>query len=66
MELMALAAFYYGGTHLRKSRVNTRERRNHFSTKGYHRPKVHKPWREHRSRIEVNPKTWIDEQMEKK
>lgn len=66
MELMGLAVFYYLGTRFKRSRVYTRERRSHFSTKGYYRPKVHKPWREYRSTIEVSPKTWVDEQMEKK
>lgn len=64
MELMGLAAFYYFGTRLKRSRAFVRERRHHFSNKYYIRPKAYKPWRDYRSKTEVNPKTWVDEYEE--
>lgn len=60
MELMGLALYCYVWARFIKDRTFARQKRDHFLTKNYDRPKAHKPWREYRSKTEVIPKDWVD------
>jgi hypothetical protein len=64
MELMGLGTFCYLRYRYIKNKGYTRDKANHFLDNRYNRPKVYKPWRDYRSTIEVNPKTWVDHHEE--
>lgn len=66
MELAGLALFCYLRYRYLRTSNYARRRADHFGSVRYNRPKVYKPWREYRSKVEVSAKTWIDYQLEEK